>query len=506
MRADKPFFKFPLDYSAVFLVLLLVISCTYAQDIPCTGHFCDEYLNTGICSVNQKSHDDTVQKFAHQSGLLDTTEIIRATEPFNCWKCNDSAGNFAGYLLYTPEYIESIGYGGPLEVWFGLDKNGQITGAALGRNVETPGFIRTVDEFLLQFKNTDLKTPLILGQNIDAMTRATISSAAILKAVSETVKLVEPALFQVEAQTETVSDEINTTNTIIVEKPLSDKPEVIKTIAGKEQKKITFSWLIYTFLRFLLVFSALLIAIGRGGRKSLLTVSLISVFLLGFSNAAMLTTASIISAFKSPTLLLTQPFGMMPIMVLITTFLFGWLYCATTCPLGHLLRWLRNISSRLFPSIKKMDAHPGGRSLPIIIPLSLLITAAVGQYMTGNAEWLYIDPFAMIFTFNGDNLDLLLAIFVLISGILVPRFWCRFLCPVGGTVRLLSRYSPSSIRLNGFLSRGKNSNMASRINLLNKGRNRKSKVPGMKEKLYWVLTIVGIILMLIKPLGSFFLK
>ena len=84
------------------------------------------------------------------------------------------------------------GYGGEIEVRVGLDLNAVITGISVGgpNFSESAGLgARTRDpEFTDQFRG--VQAPVTLGQNVDAISGATISSGAVVSGVNKIVKYV----------------------------------------------------------------------------------------------------------------------------------------------------------------------------------------------------------------------------------------------------------------------------------------------------------------------------
>ncbi len=102
----------------------------------------------------------------------------------------DSAGNLTGYAAVG----EGQGYGGPVEMLVGIDPQGEIVGARIVAQRETPGFFRLVLEhnLLNQFIGLNFKDPLSPGQDVDAVSGATFSAegvaASIRAAVHEIAK------------------------------------------------------------------------------------------------------------------------------------------------------------------------------------------------------------------------------------------------------------------------------------------------------------------------------
>ena len=82
--------------------------------------------------------------------------------------------------------VESApGHSGPVEVLVGVNPAGEITGVAVVAHSETPMFFAHLVEqgFLESFAGEPTTSPFELGQDVQAVTRATATSAAITEAV-----------------------------------------------------------------------------------------------------------------------------------------------------------------------------------------------------------------------------------------------------------------------------------------------------------------------------------
>lgn len=80
---------------------------------------------------------------------------------------------------------DAPGYAGNVQVLVGVNPAGQITGVRVVRQTESPSFYaRIVDTgFTDNFGEMDVTSPFRLGEDVDAVTRATITSRAITEAV-----------------------------------------------------------------------------------------------------------------------------------------------------------------------------------------------------------------------------------------------------------------------------------------------------------------------------------
>jgi len=78
------------------------------------------------------------------------------------------------------------GYGGALEVLVGFDANNRITNVQIGSNGETPGIgtkVTQSPDFVAQFVGKSTRDPLSLGQDVQGVSGASMSSDGVTQAV-----------------------------------------------------------------------------------------------------------------------------------------------------------------------------------------------------------------------------------------------------------------------------------------------------------------------------------
>ncbi len=113
---------------------------------------------------------------------VDNFEQIQTEEGIDNAYIAYKGGDIAGYTAQ----ITTQGYGGEIEIMVGMDSSGAITGINVGGSnfSETAGLGAKVknDDFKDQFRG--LMPPVVLNEDIDAVTAATISSRAVTDAVN----------------------------------------------------------------------------------------------------------------------------------------------------------------------------------------------------------------------------------------------------------------------------------------------------------------------------------
>jgi NosR/NirI family nitrous oxide reductase transcriptional regulator len=95
-----------------------------------------------------------------------------------------------GYAFYTTDLVPlERGYGGPIVMLVGLDLKGLMTGLIVVDHHEPYGdFSIERPEFARQFKGKDVRDPFKLGEDVDAVSRATITMSSATRAIRGSVR------------------------------------------------------------------------------------------------------------------------------------------------------------------------------------------------------------------------------------------------------------------------------------------------------------------------------
>ena len=97
------------------------------------------------------------------------------------------ADNETGYVITST----SKGYGGTITVMSAFTPEGQITQIKVTEAQETPGFgskVTATPSYWERYMDQDASQALVLNQDIDAESGATISSKALLRAVNSAIE------------------------------------------------------------------------------------------------------------------------------------------------------------------------------------------------------------------------------------------------------------------------------------------------------------------------------
>jgi len=295
-----------------------------------------------------------------------------------------------------------------------MDPKGAIIDIHIISHSETPSYVLELDAFLDQFPSKSIKDAYILGKDIDGISRATITSEAIARAVERSLKKVAADVLGLEVA-----------GALAETKPLPVGEIVIPlvlfgiAVAGVLTYNSVVRWaaLLGGLLYFGLVKSTMVS-----------TVHVANLFLLKFPSFA-----------QSPL------WYMMVGLTLLTTILWGMVYCGSLCPFASVQELLYNMFSR------KKDRSPG-LSYAMdrrarYMKYAVLVVAIAISIILGNASAASIEPFLTLFTQNAGAIGWVLLIFMLAAAMFHFRFWCEYLCPVGAVLGLVAHKSFFKIKL-----------------------------------------------------------
>jgi polyferredoxin len=129
----------------------------------------------------------------------------------------------------------------------------------------------------------------------------------------------------------------------------------------------------------------------------------------------------------------------MPLLILtlttvILTLVLGRVWCGWVCPLGTILYWTR------CKEVTGRGVRPSNGWRMVKYVLLFLILAAAPLVLSGPAlDWMGKNAVA-------GSIVVIIVIIVLAASVglnlLADLFWCRYLCPLGGAVALLSKIAP----------------------------------------------------------------
>jgi hypothetical protein len=296
------------------------------------------------------------------------------------------------------------GYAGPVPLLVGVAADGTITGVRILEHNETPAYVVGVEsgEFLQQFAGRKITDPIRLDEDIDGVSRATVTAAAVTEGVRLSAREVG-------------------------KKVLGLKPP------PEEDPAAAVPWVSLSALALLCTLAAgTLTGRGRPYRWIPLGTGLV---LLGYLEGVYVSTmtAANILHWRWPAVEGHLFWYALVLFVLFAAAVWRNVYCARMCPFGALQELLHLFFPRALKSATEEER--GARTLRYVF-LWLVVLAV---FLFGRVEAANYEPFSTAFDFKGGALRWIFLGTVLVFAAVRHRFWCRFFCPTGLWLQLLGR-------------------------------------------------------------------
>lgn len=135
--------------------------------------------------------------------------------------------------------------------------------------------------------------------------------------------------------------------------------------------------------------------------------------------------------------------------VLILTLLLGPVFCSHICPLGSIQEWFGKLGKKIF---KKRYNKLIPKKLHHVLKYLRFVVLGLILWQTYSSASLIFesyDPYYALYRFwTGEATIAAIAILAvtLLLSLVVERPWCKYACPYGGLLGLISKISPIKIR------------------------------------------------------------
>lgn len=298
-----------------------------------------------------------------------------------------------------------VGYGGNISIVVAVNPDGKMLGLKVLDQAETPSFFDKIVKagYFKQYQDKDIKQDAFeLGNDVDAVSGATISSRGVINAV------------------------INGIQGIVANQP--------ELAGGRDwsQREVTnqLSSEDYCSLIILILLLAIVIYAAQTKKTKLRWFTMIAgIIVLGIWQQRMVSLALIGHFLMNPIVSFkVNLFGSILVAALLVfCLLIGKnLYCYWICPFGAVQEIIFKTSGSKNPKIDK-DL----RARVVKFSKILAVAALIIGIAAGNPGLTSFEPFPTLFGFNGGAMQWLLLVIILVGAFNIERFWCRFFCPVG---------------------------------------------------------------------------
>jgi Na+-translocating ferredoxin:NAD+ oxidoreductase RnfG subunit len=304
----------------------------------------------------------------------------------------------------------TYGWGGPLETGTVIDTAGRIVDVIVLKHRETPAFFKALisQHFFEQFLDLNLSAPFQVGQDIDAVSGATVSSEAFARAVRQAAHWTGRNEYNLEIEEAPKEWQLGANEFILIV-----LYAVVIISAIKKFSKIRKVVLLFSlgFIGFYLNYP--------------ISVSNFSQLLLGYF----------------PSIYEHTFWWLLVVGTLLLTLFYGRnLYCSWMCPFGAMQEFITLIGGVRLRLSKKI-IHAAEYSIYFFFWLAFMII-----FLTSNPSMGTYEPFATLFGFKGIGIQWYLVSVALIGSFLIPRFWCRFFCPVGAFLKQVLKFQKAIVQ------------------------------------------------------------
>lgn len=352
----------------------------------------------------------------------DYLPLVKKQYPGYQWGSTDVYPDLPIVFVPSPDNInealvivEGTGYGGPFILGvraIRTDESARIQEVVILSHKETPSYIQKMirKNFFYQFINKPLTNDFLYGQDVDAVSGATISAQGFTSATAQALH-----------------------------KGAIEHLKLEKTWKDKE-----YEWGSDEFLMLGLFAAVLLIVYGpkKIAKPFKVVLPFATLAFVGFyvnASISLGTLAGIVMGY-------VPGFSQYPIWwILVGGTIAGILllgknfYCGYMCPFDvvqGLLQKISGIKLAIKPSLMKSARR-------VILTMSWLALLLI--FLSRHPALGSYEPFSMMFSLEGMGIQWYILPISLFGAFLVPQFWCRLFCPVGLTLSEAVRLRRSAV-------------------------------------------------------------
>jgi NosR/NirI family nitrous oxide reductase transcriptional regulator len=382
-------------------------------------------LTVAYETTNRETLSSIVSRRQLFEVLPEATDFVYQIRPVPHYKAYGRGDDFVGLAYVNTEICpdESQGYHGQIVILVGLDARGTIVGVKVIEHTESLNFYqkRQLDNFVKQYVDRSDTDDLVFGKDIDAVSGATITSSAIHHSITRSRSIVLAAVL--------------------------DDRSLLTDRSSEQASWSRIAWQA-DFLTLLCISGIAVFGYIQRRRMIRYFVLGCSLGYLGFIKGGGLSIHDVINMLENDFPLMVNTaywYGLLFVVALTTVFI-GRFYCGWLCPFGALTEMLYRVFPRLKVAVpSRFD--PWLRSIKYLILLAILVTVFVikapvaGKVLAENTE-----PFGTLFRVFGTLWMWIFLFFLLAASVLISRPYCRYLCPLGALLALLTMLASFILR------------------------------------------------------------
>lgn len=166
---------------------------------------------------------------------------------------------------------------------------------------------------------------------------------------------------------------------------------------------------------------------------------------LGFVDGGFLSVSHITNTINlGPSLILGDlPLLTIVVFTLVTTLIWGRVFCSSLCPFGAVQDFLTRVVPKRWQRNVPQAIHDKAIYLKYAF-LAVIVLMAI--FYGGVSVFQYFEPFGTLFFYSTSIVLWSILALILLASAVVKRFYCRYLCPLGAALGVLSLVSLSRIK------------------------------------------------------------
>ncbi|MEX0739491.1 MAG: 4Fe-4S binding protein [Pseudohongiella sp.] len=217
--------------------------------------------------------------------------------------------------------------------------------------------------------------------------------------------------------------------------------EMMQSSVGGLLTDINWTRVLPLLIIFTLVMAAFL---RKDARLRWITLGLTLVY-LGFINGGFLSVSHITNTINlGPSMLFSDlPLWMIVVFTLITTLIWGRVFCSSLCPFGALQDIITRIVPRRWQKTVPAYIHDKALYLKYALLALIIVMALVRSDIS---IFQYFEPFGTLFFYSTSMVLWTILVLILLASAVVKRFYCRYVCPLGAALGVMSLISLRRIK------------------------------------------------------------
>jgi ferredoxin len=166
---------------------------------------------------------------------------------------------------------------------------------------------------------------------------------------------------------------------------------------------------------------------------------------LGFIDGGFLSVSHILNGLNQGMSLFTGNTALLLIVgfTLVTTLIWGRVFCSSVCPFGALQDIISYLTPKKWQRTVPAWLHDKAIYLKYLI---LLLLVGLALFYSQISLFQYFEPFGTLFFYSTSLVLWGILALILLACIPVKRFYCRYVCPLGASLGVLSLISISRIK------------------------------------------------------------